>query len=259
MRNVSIVVINKNQLESLKEMVTVLKTLLPNFSRFFVLDRCTDGSSDYLNSIDETYIERHNAIGFCAGSARNLGLSITPEDSDVLFFDGDRIPLYITEQHVYDALDAYDLTLIKNDNDSRSWFTSELTPNPKFGRYINEVWSSAFTIRRTAINNILTLNNGNLFYPEFDGRWGCEDTYLGDQLYHLNLTCGGMSNEICVRGKTTQAKLTPDLAHQNKLRSKLRASLKVKYEPDLNQMTDVDDQPKKTKFNGVRRSIVLKT
>ena len=61
-----------------------LKFDIPNANRIFVLDRCTDGSKELLESYNETYIERNDAVGFCAGSARNIGLKHTNPRETIL-------------------------------------------------------------------------------------------------------------------------------------------------------------------------------
>ncbi len=224
--NIDIVIISQNQCDVLNKMVNALKFQLPDCKRIFVLDRCSDNSSYMLSKQHEFFIERHDAVGFCAGTARNLGLQYTNPNNDVLFLDGDRIPHNINIERLIQMLYYFDISLIKNKVDIRKWFDDIPTNNINFGKYDNGVWSSALLLRRSAINSIKKLNNfDGIFNPIFDGNWGDEDEYLGDMCKYLNMKCGGFPNFIYVDGDTTiadESKL--EYKEQTEKRNKLRST-----------------------------------
>lgn len=227
---IDIVIISKNQHESLKEMMFTLRLDIPTANRIFVLDRCTDGSKEFLESHNEFFIERHDAEGFCAGSARNLGLKHTNPEHDVLFLDGDRIPHNLNYERIVQMLYYFNISMIKNQKDSRQWFVNVPSINIYMSKTHNDnnnVWSSAILLRRSAINKISeVVGNGNLFDPIFDGHWGCEDEYLGDVAIHFGMISGGFPSSIYVEGETTMTSTsTPEYMKQMQKRIELRQKL----------------------------------
>ena len=231
---VDIVIISKNQKASLEQMINTLKFDIPNANRIFVLDRCTDGSKELLESYNETYIERNDAVGFCAGSARNIGLKHTNPEHDILFLDGDRIPHNLNYERIVQMLYYFNISMIKNKSDTRSWFVNVPSINTQYDKYNNNVRSSAILLRRTAINEISNIvGNGNIFDPIFDGNWGCEDEYLGDVAYSLGMISGGFPSHIYVDGTTTPSTNSSDeYRNQVEKRNKLRSNL-FNMKPDL--------------------------
>src|SRR5574343_227333 len=226
-KGLDIVIISKNQQDSIEKIMNALRLNVPTANRIFVLDRCNDGSSELLNKYNEYYIELSDRVGFCAGSARNDGLKLTNPTNAVLFLDGDRIPNNFNIERINQMLYYFDISLIANKSDIRSWFRNIPTININFNRANNNVWSSAILLRRSAINKISeVVGNGNLFDPIFDGHWGCEDEYLGDVANSLNMTCGGFPNFIYVDGETTTANTnTPEYMKQMQKRIELRQKL----------------------------------
>lgn len=231
-RGIDIVVISKNQAKSLEQMINTLRIDIPIANRIFVLDRCTDGSKELLERNNEFFVERTDAEGFCAGSARNLGLKYTNPEHDVLFLDGDRIPHNLNYERIAQMLYYFDISMIKNEKDSRNWFVN--IPSINIHRYKtnNNVWSSAILLRRSAVNKISeVVGNGNLFDPIFDGHWGCEDEYLGDVAYSLGMISGGFPSHIYVEGTTTASNNTSDeYRNQVEKRNKLRGNLFIQPE-----------------------------
>lgn len=206
---IDVVIISKNQCDSLKTMLETLKFDLPNANRIFVLDRCTDGSKEFLESNNEFFIEREDAIGFCAGSARNLGLKYTDPSHDVLFLDGDRIPHNLSHERIIQMLHYFDISMIKNEHDIRNWFVNVPSININMDKFNNNVWSSAILLKRSSIDAISSIvGEGNVFDPIFDGHWGCEDEYVGDIAKYFGMTVGGFPNFIYVEGTTTDANCT---------------------------------------------------
>lgn len=232
-----IVIISKNQKQAIEKMLKVLTFDLPNCNRIFVLDRCTDGSKEFLESQNEFFIERHDAEGFCAGSARNLGLKYTNPEHDVLFLDGDRIPHNLNYERIAQMLYYFNISMIKNEKDTRNWFVNVPSINTQYRNYNNNVWSSAILLRRTAINEISNIvGNGNIFDTIFDGNWGCEDEYLGDVAYSLGMISGGFPSHIYVEGTTTPSTNSSDeYRNQVEKRNKLRSNL-FNMKPELFNM-----------------------
>src|SRR5574343_262835 len=226
-KGLDIVIISKNQKDSIEKIINALRLNVPTANRIFVLDRCNDGSSELLNKYNEYYIELSDRVGFCAGSARNDGLKLTNPTNAVLFLDGDRIPNNFNIERINQMLYYFDISLIANKSDIRSWFRNIPTININFNRANNNVWSSAILLRRSAINKISeVVGNGNLFDPIFDGHWGCEDEYLGDVAIHFGMISGGFPSSIYVEGETTMASTsTPEYMKQMQKRIELRQKL----------------------------------
>ena len=233
-KGIDIVIISKNQEKSLKHMIDTLRLETPSINRIFVLDRCTDGSKELLESKNEFFVERHDAVGFCAGSARNIGLKHTNPEHDVLFLDGDRIPHNLNYERIVQMLYYFNISMIKNKQDTRTWFVNVPSINTQYKNYNNNVWSSAILLRRSAIEAISNIvGNGNIFDPIFDGSWGCEDEYLGDVAYSLGMISGGFPSHIYVEGTTTPSTNSSDeYRNQVEKRNKLRSNL-FNMKPEL--------------------------
>lgn len=232
MSNLSIVIINKDQEVAIPLMVEALKKQLPNTERCFVLDRCVDKSKQILIDLGEKFVENHEGVGFCAATARNLGLNNVNINNDVLFLDGDRIPYNLSIDLIQQALDTFDLTLIKCEIDkARPWFTDSFRSNPHYHTFNNCVWSCGFSIRRSAIENIKTINNGRLFNELFNGRWGYEDLNLGDMALVLNLTCGAFPDFTYLDGELYIPEIlrTVERTQQHNIRKLLRMALFIKF------------------------------
>ena len=128
----------------------------------------------------------------------------------------------------------FNISMIKNKSDTRSWFVNVPSINTQYDKYNNNVWSSAILLRRTAINEISNIvGNGNIFDPIFDGNWGCEDEYLGDVAYSLGMISGGFPSHIYVDGTTTPSTNSSDeYRNQVEKRNKLRTNL-FNIQPEL--------------------------
>jgi len=206
---VRVVIISHNQAALLSEMVYSLRAQL-SFPRLFVLDRCTDGSSDLLDSLGEEYIIKDDGDGWEAGRVRNVGLSHVGYTSPVLMLDGDRVPSGLSDSLLEEASRKYDITLLGVSRDHRKFFKDfDFSPNDKWGSCKNGVYTAGFLISSSALNTITAYNGGFLFNPCFDGLWGYEDMSLGDVGAHLGLTCGTFPRYAWVRG-TFDTQVTKD-------------------------------------------------
>ena len=237
MSNVSIVIISKDQADDLLKMVEALRTQLPDIERCFVLDRCTDNSKQVLIDLNENFVENTVGIGFCAATARNVGLRNINPNNSVFFIDCERSPINMSIELIEQALTKYDITLLKCEQEyCRHWFTNDFAPNPYINILDNDVWSGAFVIRRSAIEKIKYINNGNLFNEFFNGRWGCEDLNLGDMAAALDLTCGGFPLSARMSG-VVEASHDPnpvETRKQHSMRKLLRMALFIKFNKPIN-------------------------
>lgn len=243
-KGIDIVIISKNQLQSIQKMLFKLRLDIPSANRIFVLDRCTDGTKEFLESCGEKYVERVDATGFCAGTARNLGLKHTNPNNDVLFLDGDRIPHNLTFERIIQMLYYFNISMIKNENDNRHWFVNVPSINTQLNQFNNNVWSSAILFRRSAINTISeVVGDNNLFDPIFDGHWGCEDEYIGDLAKHFGMLVGGFPSFIYVDGNTTNSNSTdPNYIKQVEKRKQLIGKLNT---PISKNTTYMDKQTRR--------------
>lgn len=155
-----------------------------NFNRIWICDRCTDNTIDILKSYNEVYKETDKTLlGRRTSFARNLGLSLTNSNNDVLFLDGDR---YIKDGDLSVlGKSKYDIELLLLENDSRI----NLDMNNYYGTLNNCFFSCGLFMKRQAINKAIKFQNGYLFDENIQRHWGIEDTYLGDICFHLNLSC----------------------------------------------------------------------
>lgn len=230
----SVVIISKDQEASLPPMLAALRAQLPDASRVWVLDRCTDGSLGYLLGEHETTVTKSKGRGFEAGAARNLGLAAVDEGYDVLFLDGDRVPAGLSHELLAAALDLYDFTLVKAEKDKgRPWFAEGFVENPAMGMFWNSFYTCGTLARAPAIKEVQALNHGNLFNPLLNGAYGCEDLYLGDMAYHIGLSCGGFPASCYLKGEV--GVLDGDykrfrMEEQHELRTNLR--LLLRHKPD---------------------------
>lgn len=145
---------------------------------------------------------------FCAGHCRDLALG-TLEGSDlVVFMDGDCIPMpRMLEAHVAaheeGCVTVGRRTEVKWGSDDQRE-RSDRHPIPIFGkepgyvtseRYIAEsgvVWTCNFGMTSGAVRKIRELNMelygvDAVFHPDFCGRWGGEDGFLGAECFYSGI------------------------------------------------------------------------
>lgn len=144
-------------------------------------------------------------VPFCAGHCRDLAIEMLYDVDLVVFIDGDCIPMpRMLESHVA-AYEEGCVTVGRrsevklNSNDQRQCSGSH--PVPIFGkksnyvtseRYIADsgvVWTCNFGITAGAVKAIRNLNEklygvGTVFHPDFCGRWGGEDGFLGMECFY---------------------------------------------------------------------------
>lgn len=180
---IEVVIIGQNEYASMEKMLASLSPY--GFKRIWVLDRCTDESESFLMEHNEFYVKTPaDLVGRQTSYSRNLGLSFTGKDSDVLFLDGDR---YITKGNLFHLdEEKTDISLLMLERDNRENIKDY---SECYGQWINFFFSNGILIRRSAINTILENNNNELFSLDKQNSWGIEDTCLGDLCYHLGLTC----------------------------------------------------------------------
>ena len=144
-------------------------------------------------------------VPFCAGHCRNLALEMLYDIDMAVFIDGDCIPMSgMLESHVaaYEdgCITVGRRTEIKWNSDDQRQCSGE-HPIPIFGktpnyvtseRYIADsgvVWTCNFGITAGAVKAIQKLNGelygvSTVFHPDFTGRWGGEDGFLGIECFY---------------------------------------------------------------------------
>lgn len=223
-----VVVVSHNQIQSIEPMLTALR----NETVAYVLDRCTDGSNRIEFPSNCTKIINPIGEGFLAGFARDLGAKHFKEGG-ILFLDGDKVPqgdLNYLEEFI--TINSYDAVLLGSENDKRSWinesegdyfYSQEIFDNPH-----NQFYSCGLYLSRRAINAVYELNEGRIFHSIFDGKWGEEDRFLGDQLVYLGMKIG-YTSKIKLSGQLSDyTQRIDDLSFNFINRLKMRNSLKEK-------------------------------
>ena len=213
----NIVIIGQNEGHFINDML--LSLIKYPFKRIWVLDRCTDASESKLRELQETYIKTNPKLtGRQTSYSRNLGLSLTDDDSDVLFLDGDR---YLVTGNLNKLLNSkYDVELLYLEND----FRTEVPAHANYGKALNGFFSCGLFIKREALEKIKAFQEGKVFNEEIQSLWGIEDTYLGDVCYHLGLTCNYNST---IRLNGSFSKTNIDSLEVLEKRFKLRDKLNV--------------------------------
>jgi len=218
---IEIVIVGQNESGYIEKMYRSLNPY--SYRRVWILDRCTDDSDKQLQELGEYFVKTNNSLnGRQTSHARNLGLSASSKDSDVLFLDGDRFP---ATGALY-KLDMWDkdiaLLMLEDDfRDNTRDFAGE-----RYGRVNNDFYSCGIFIKRHAINKVLEFQSGELFSTEMQNDWGIEDTYLGDVCYHLGLTCD-LYKDCRLRGRFDRLNL--DSLDVLEKRFKKRERLNVKW------------------------------
>ena len=137
-----------------------------------------------------------NVEGFFAGANRNNGLLAAmknyPKATHFFFFDGDRVPKDLDTNYIDELLQKYNADcclFICENNDPRAIArTYKLHGLVDTGSMVSDFYSCGFVISKKACDRILSINNGYLFRPEFNGIWGEEDKFLGIQLDNEKFT-----------------------------------------------------------------------
>lgn len=192
--------------------------------KLYVADRCDAFDFMLVKSIPFSVIYDtcfDNLQGRCTSYCRNKGLSLTRDNSDVLFLDGDR---FVVEGDIMKAVEncETDILLFKCQGDGR---TAESFKNA-YGQVRNEFYSCGLFMRRSAIEKVRVFQHGELFREDMQQVWGIEDTYLGDVCYHLGLTAS-LCETVTLNGEldTSTEKLTMD-AFCKRMEERSRLSVK---------------------------------
>lgn len=158
----------------------------------FVFDRCEPPKGFNWNY----KIHEDSRDCFLAGKVRSFG--VEDIDDDVCFFDQDKVP----DKNPFEIFKTLgkekqvDCILMFTANDDRN----RIFASKDFG-YLGEavklynsvhnfVYTSGFWISKEAMKEIKILNGGGLFNSAFDGAWGEEDQFLGDELIALGYNIG---------------------------------------------------------------------
>ena len=213
----NIIIIGHNERESMPKMLESLKRTFPRAKRIWVLDRCDDGSEEYIDSQGEIYIRTPNSWeGRRVSSARNLGLSFADKDADILFLDGDR---YIVEGKNDFLRKKKDIVLLKVEKDERDddkWFTKY---SQVYGHIHNAFYSCGIFFKRSAVDKVLEYQ-GEFFDTSIEQYWGVEDVHLGDVCFNLGLTCC-IHDKFRLHGQFDNSKKIPMDAWKARIRKRL--------------------------------------
>lgn len=211
-----VVIIGRNEGNYVNQMI---KSLPEDWHKIYVADRCTDNTVDLLRQYNNvTIVETKNYTGRKTSSCRNLGLSYTDKDSNVLFLDGDR---YIEEGDIKTVCEnaQTDIVLLPLRKEIKRLFPFTIL----YGSKLNGFYSSGIFFKRNAINKVIEFH-GEFFPTSVEHIWGIEDCYLGDICYHLGLTAS-VAYDIVLAGlfERTEIPIEADT-----LRMFARSNLKVK-------------------------------
>ena len=218
---IDVVIIGQNEGTHVVNMYNSLRQY--PYSRFWILDRCTDNSESTLRELGEKFITTPtNLVGRQTSFARNLGLSLCDSKNDILFLDGDRYVTHGTLKPLENA--KTDVSLLLLDDDYRDYI---MDFDSHYGGVTNFFYSCGIFFKREAINKVLDFQNGELFCTDIQDVWGIEDTYLGDVCYHLGLTTA-ICKECRLRGSFDKRNL--DSIHVLERRFRKRDKLNVLWE-----------------------------
>lgn len=213
---IEVVIIGHNEGDYVKQMI---ESLPKDWHKVYVADRCTDNTVCLLQQYNNvTIVETENFVGRKTSSCRNLGLTYTDDNSDILFLDGDR---YIEEGDIVETCEnaKTDIVLLPLRKEVKRLFSIDIL----YGSELNGFYSAGIFFKRSAINKVINFQS-ELFPTEFEHIWGLEDCYLGDVCYHLDLTASVAYN-IVLAGIFEKSELPIE---DYTIRLFARAKLKVK-------------------------------
>ena len=217
-----IVVINRNQ----QEFVIPMRKALASHEPLFVFDRCepVEGVQCKLNTEGE---------GFLAGRMRDLGAEGI--DEDILFLDGDKVPMGDIVADIerlkgkYGCI-CYGIASEHEHSELRSFMKVEdvddVMPWQRKGfPFASGCYSCGMWICRDGIRKLRELNGGRIFHPDFDGVWGDEDNFLADELHYSGFKIG-YSTHVRLSGKFGDwSQKCDDLANNFVQRIRLRKQM----------------------------------
>ena len=168
----------------------MVKALAP-LNPVFVFDRC-----EPVEGVN--YILNPSGTGFLAGRMRDIGANGI--DDDILFLDGDKVPTgdivfdINRLRNKYDCIcygvssenETSELRAFMQVDDTDGIMPFQLENHPcASGCYSCGMWLS-----KEAIQTLRKFNEGRIFHSDFDGEWGDEDNFLGDELYYSGFRIG---------------------------------------------------------------------
>ena len=178
----AVIIISQNQSSSIPDLLLVLRTIKAD--RIWVLDRCTDNSAEILSG--ETVIENKEGRGFLAGKMRDIGLDevLKSNYDEVIFLDGDRIPLNISDNILNDEMQCSDCIIFHRDLPEIDEQYFKLLKVP---RIVTQVYSAGLCVKSKFLKMIREkCTSKRCFHPAFDGEWGFEDYFFGLELFFLD-------------------------------------------------------------------------
>jgi hypothetical protein len=171
----------------------------------FVFDRCQI-PTDFKGEYKQTNLDLPNHI-FMAGYARDIGAAGI--DDDILFLDQDKVPTENPENKINELKDKYDCIIFYLQNKDPRLLHSRFDENHNLVHYIiepekehdfipwttyaeprNGVYTAGIWLSKKVLPEIRELNQGRIFNSNFDGNWGEEDRFLGDELAILGYRIG---------------------------------------------------------------------
>lgn len=166
------------------------KALIPH-EPLFVFDRCepVTGVNFKVNSEGD---------GFLAGRMRDIGAEGI--DDDILFLDGDKVPMGDVVADIerlknkYDCI-CYGVESQYEDSELRRFMhvddTDGIVPfQAESQAFAYGCYSCGIWISKEAVRKLRKLNGGRIFHPAFDGVWGDEDNFLADELHFSGFRIG---------------------------------------------------------------------
>ena len=210
----AVIIISQNQAASIPDLLLVLRTIKAD--RFWVLDRCTDNSAKLLSG--ETIIANEEGRGFLAGKMRDLGLDVVlrGDYTEVIFLDGDRIPLNISDNILNDEMQCSDCIIFHRDLPEIDEQYFKLLKVP---RIVTQVYSAGLCVKSKFLKMIREkCTSKRCFNPVFDGEWGFEDYFFGLELFLLGARIEKSSIRILGSNEIEEEKLKRLTINYNKFR-----------------------------------------
>lgn len=231
--------------------------LSPN-EPLFVFDRCEPPE----RFTGQYKIHTDERDTFLAGKVRDFGA----EDcyDDIMFFDQDKVPDINPERVLYDInRDFFDCIIFFTERDNRQiagnmFYRDDYIGWKKYFDTQNYLYTCGIWISAKMIEKLRRLNGGRIFHPAFDGRWGEEDRFLGDEIVALGGKIGYISTVRLAQTSigNAQEHIT-DFSTNFGKRLQLRNTLSPKFmDPYLRitwgdkLITDIDETAKQLKEVG---------
>lgn len=179
----------KNTFEYILKFQNILQPNIP----LFVFDRCD--VPEWFDGDYKSHTDTRNT--FLAGKVRDFGA----EDcyDDILFFDQDKLPDINPERLIYDInRNFFDCIIFFQERDTRQqegcmYYRDDYIGWKKYYDTQNFVYTCGIWISAKMIEKLRRLNGGRIFHPAFDGAWGEEDRFLGDEIVALGGKIGYIS------------------------------------------------------------------